>query len=160
MAYTLKGYSHFPYFLLKQLISDLSANGVTAVKCALLKDTYTPAQDTDEDYADISAYEITDDPDLDPDGDYTAGGLDAALLAGGASVSIVGRVTTVDFDDPTLEDCTMGAYKLALYDDTPVADADKKLIAFCDFGALKASNSGTYKVVINAAGLFTITVPA
>jgi hypothetical protein len=160
-TYALKGYSRFIFNLMKGLVSDLSANGVTSVKCALLMDTYTPNQDTHDAYADISTYEITDDATLDPDSDYPAGGLDAALLAGGASVSLVGRVTTFDVDNPSQANCTMGCYKLAFYDDTPALAANKKLICYSSLdGNLKASNSGTFQVVVNTSGLFTITVPA
>jgi hypothetical protein len=163
MAYILKGYSHFPYFLMKQLISDLSDDATTVIKCALMKDTYTPDQDADEDYSDISADEITADATLDPDTDYPAGGLDNdgahLLLNAGTSVSVSDRTTTFDIEDPTLSACTIGAYACVFYDDTPAADADKKLIAYCEFGAVKASNSGTYKIVVNVAGLFTLAVP-
>lgn len=160
MAYTLKGFSHFPYFLAKHLISDLSDQVNTVVKGALMKDAYTPNQDTDEDWADVSANDIHGDGTLDPDGDYPAGGIQFPGLAAGASVSISGRVTTVDFDDASMDDVTFGGYKLVIYDATPVADADKKLIAYCTFGGLKASNDGTYRIVLNTSGLFTMTVPA
>jgi hypothetical protein len=160
MAYTLKGYSHFPYYLLKGLVSDLSDQVNTVIKCALMKDSYTPDQDADTVFDDVSAHEITDDPTLDPDGDYPAGGLVLAGLPAGASVSISGRVSTVDFDDATLENCSIGGYKLVIYDATPASAEDQALIAYCDFGGLKASNSGTYKIVLNAAGLLTLTVPA
>lgn len=160
MAYTLKGYSHFPFYLLKGLVSDLSDQVSTVVKAALMKDAYTPDQDDDTAFSDVSANEITADPVLDPDLDYPAGGLTLAGLAAGASVSIVGRVTTVDFDDGSLDNVTIGGYKLVIYDATPVDPDDQVLIAYCEFGGLKASNSGTYKIVLNAAGLLTITVPA
>ena len=159
-TYTLKGFSHFPFFLLKGLVSDLSDEVGTVIKAALMKDAWTPDQDNDTVFSDISEHEITGDPVLDPDGHYTAGGLILAGLVAGASVSLSGRVTTVDFDDGTLDNVTIGAYKLAIYDATEGDPDDQVLIAFCDFGGLKASNSGTYKIVLHPSGLFTITVPA
>jgi hypothetical protein len=160
MAYTLKGYSHFPFFLLKQLVSDLSDQENTVIKCALMKDTYTPDQDNDTVFSDVFTHEITGDDTLDPDDDYPAGGLIFAGLAAGASVSVTGRVTKVDFDDASEENVTFGGYSLVIYDATPADPDDQVLIAFCDFGGLKMSNDGTYMIQLNAAGLFTITVPA
>ena len=160
MAYTLKGYSHFPFYLCKRLVSDLSANGVTVVKGALMKAAYVPDQDDDVVFSDVSANEITGDPVLDPDDEYPAGGLVFAGLAAGASVTVSGRVTKVDFDDASIEDVSIGGYSLVIYDATPADPDDQVLLAYCDFGSLKSSNAGTYMIVLNAAGLFTITVPA
>jgi len=160
MAYTLKGYSHFPFFLCKQLVSDLSAQGSTVIKGALMMATYVPDQDDDQVFEDVSAYEITGDDVLDPEDEYPAGGLTFAGLAAGASVSVSGRVTKVDFDDAAEEDVSFGGYVLVIYDATPADPGDQVLIAYADFGALKASNAGTYMIQLNAAGLFTITVPA
>ncbi len=159
MAYTLKGYSHFPYNLLKGLASDLSDQENTVIKGALMKDSYVPDQDDDKVFSDVSAHEITGDPTLDPDGDYPAGGLTFGGLAAGASVSVTGRVTTVDLDDAMLEDVSIGGYFLVIYDATPADPDDQVLIAYCDFGGLKMSSSGTYKIVLNEAGLFTMTMP-
>lgn len=153
-TYTLKGYSRFPLNLLAGSITALNGTA-TVIKCALVSGSYSFDQETHDSYSDISAYEITDDATLDPDGDYTAGGVSLTNVV----VSMTSRVTKFDSDDPTWDAVTIGAYGCVFYDDTPVSSSNKKLICYCNFGDLKASNSGTYKIVLSTSGLFTITVP-
>lgn len=155
----LKGYSNFAYNLLKGLVSDFS-DPDTIIKAALFKQSYVPDQDNDKFFSDISSHEITGDPVLDPNGDYPEGGFLLGCLPAGASVSIINRVTTVDFNDGTVENSTIGAWSVVIYDATKPDPDDQVLIAYSTFAKEMASNSGTYKIILNDGGLFSITVSA
>ena len=67
------------------------------------------------------------------------------------------KVMTFDADDVAWANSTITARYAVIYDATPAADADKKLLAYVDFGADKSSSSGTFQITWNASGIFTVT---
>ena len=145
MAESAKVYSKMHLNALKKLITDLSAGGTT-IKVSLHTSSYTPNQDTHESYADLTN-EVAN------GNGYTTGG---ATLANKA-LTTTGKVTTFDADDISWANSTITARYAAIYDATPAAAADKKLLAYVDFGADKVSTSGTFQITWNASGIFTIT---
>lgn len=147
MAVTAKCYGNMPLNALKALLTDLNAAG-TAIKCMLCTSSYTPDQDTHESKADITN-EVTGTG-------YTAGGATLATKA----VTYSSRVTKFDADDVQWASSTITARYAVLYDDTPAAAADKKLLLWVDFGADKSSENGTFKIQWAAGGIFTVTVAA
>jgi hypothetical protein len=146
MAVTVTMYGQFPLNTLKKLLSDLNAGG-SSIKMMLTTSSYSPNQDTHQCKSDVTN-EVTGTG-------YTAGG---AVLANKA-VSYASKVTKFDADDVLWSNSTITARRGVLYDDTPAADADKKLILCIDFGENKSSNNGDFKIEFSASGIFTITVP-
>lgn len=147
MAVTIKGYSNFPVNLLKQLFSDINAAG-SDVRVALCTSTYTPNQETHNDFADITN-EVSGDG-------YTAHGVALANKA----VTEATRVTTFDADNASWADSTITARYAIIYDYETAVDATSPLIAYVDFGEDKSSENGTFEIQWDAGGIFTITVPA
>ena len=147
MAVTAKVYGQMPLNSLKKLISDLNAVGTT-VMCMLCTDSYVPDQDTNESKADITN-EIVG-------AGYTAGGVELTTKA----LTYTSRVTKFDAEDAEWTSATFVARYAVIYDDTPVADADKKLLCWVDFGEDKSCENGTFRIQWNAGGIFTITVAA
>ncbi|MGA2159115.1 MAG: hypothetical protein ABSG90_07835 [Dehalococcoidia bacterium] len=146
MAESAKVYSKMHLNALKKLISDLSASGST-IKVSLHTSSYTPNQDTHESHADLTN-------EVASGNGYTTGGVTLANKALTAS----GKVTTFDADDVSWANSSITARYAVIYDATPAADADKKLLAYVDFGADKTSSSGTFQITWNASGIFTVTV--
>jgi hypothetical protein len=129
------------------LVSDLDGAGTT-LKCALLLDTYPFNQDTHISYADILAYEASG-------AGYSAGGV--ALTS--PVLSYATKVTSFDCDDPLWITVTVSTVRYAaIYDSTPSGNSNKKLLVLIDFGENKAASAGTFKIVLSAAGVFSITV--
>lgn len=133
---------------LKGLINDLSAGGTT-VKCALMKSAYTPDYAAHDNWGDVAANEI--DPATYPD--YAAGGV----ALGNKAVTTVALETFFDADDAEWTNATITAAYAVVYDDTPEADADKKLLACGDFDGDKSSTDGTFKVEWHENGIFKMT---
>ena len=147
MAVTAKAYGNLPLNALKKLITDLNAVGTT-VKCMLCTATYVPNQDTHTSKADVTN-EVTGTA-------YVAGGV----AIGTKSVAYAARVTTFDAADAEWANSTITARIAVVYDDTPAAAADKKLLLWVDFGENKSSEAGTFKIQWHASGIFTVTVAA
>lgn len=131
----------------KGLITDLNDAG-TAVKVALCTSTYTPNQDTHNDFADITNEVVG--------AGYAAGGAALATKA----VTYASRVTKFDADDVEWAASTITARYAIVYDSEPVAEGDECLICWIDFGEDKSSVDGTFKITWNASGIFTTTVAA
>ena len=142
MAVTAKVYSHLPY----SLASKLANLETDTIKCMLCTSSYTPSQD-DHDFKDDVDNEVSGTG-------YTAGG---ATMANNA-VSISTTVTKFDGDDVQWTTSTLTARYAVLYDSTPGSDATDPVIGYVDFGEDKSSEAGTFKLVWNASGIFTITV--
>ena len=145
MAVTAKMYGNFHLNAAKKLITDLSAVGTT-VKVALCTSTYTPSQDNHTSFNDITN-EVTG-------AGYTAGGATLSTK----TVTYSGAVTTFNADDVSWTSSTITARYAIIYDATPAAATDKKLIGYVDFGADMSSSNSTFQIVWNASGIFTVTV--
>ena len=124
---------------LGQKLIDLDTDDI---KCALVASTWTPNLATQDDWADVSANEITGDG-------YTAGGLSVTTLS---FVNSSGTVTW-DCDDPSW---TAGASGIAaryavFYDNT---DTAKTLICYSLLDTAPADHS------VSSGQVFLITLPA
>lgn len=118
------------------------------IKVALLSSSYTPNQDTDDYWDDVSTYQVTGTG-------YTAGGATLANKSVGYTSGT--NVTKFDADDVSWTTSTITARYAVIYDDTPATNATKPLIAYIDFGSDQSSSSGTFSIVWDAAGIFTTT---
>lgn len=117
------------------------------IKVALLSSSYTPNQDTDDYFNDVSAYEVTGTG-------YTAGGVTLANKS--VSYNSGTNVTKFDADDVSWTSSTITARYAVIYDSTGTASTSA-LIGYVDFGSNQSSSSGTFSIVWDAAGIFTTT---
>jgi hypothetical protein len=150
MAVTNKLYGNIFYNALMADITDISSAGTT-IKCCLLDSGYTFNQDTHVSYNDIAADEISSSS---PNIGYTTGG---ATLTG-KTLSYSNKVTTFDSVDASWSTATFTARYAVVYDDTPAAAADKKLLCIVDFGEDKSASAATFQIVWSASGIFSVTV--
>lgn len=146
MAVTGYLYHSFPQAALKKLISDLS-DASTSIKVALCTSSYTPSQSSHTSYNDLTN-------ELSTGNGYTAGG---AALAN-KTCEVTAGVTAFNADDVTWANSTLTARYAVIYDDTPAAAANKKLIMYLDFGTDYSTSSSTFMIVFNSSGIFSFTV--
>ncbi len=144
MAVNFYLFYKFPYNLLKNKISDLSAS-TTKIKVMLLSSSANPSQSTWDNKSDVTN-EITGTG-------YTAGGKEIT----NKTVTETSGTIIFDGDDVEWTSATFTARYAVIYDDTPTTNTDKKLIGYIDFGEDKSVENGTFKIVWNEAGIFTIT---
>ena len=111
-------------------------------KCMLVQSGYTPNFDTDSVFGDVSN-EVTGTG-------YTAGG--EALT--GMTFAISGGTITWDAGDVTWTSSTITNAAAAVIYNT--SEANKPLIAYVDFGGNFSTTSGTFQIVWNASGVFTL----
>jgi len=105
------------------------------IKICLLTNSYTPNQDTDETYSNVSSYEVAN------GNGYTTGG---ATLASKTLVYTAGtNITVLSSAAVTWSSSTITARYAAIYDDT---DATKPLICYIDFGADKSSSNNSFVI--------------
>ena len=133
--------------LMKALTKEIDFLGDN-MKVALVKDTYTPSQDTNAYWADVVAHEATGTG-------YTAGG--AALASktmtydGGTNKT---KLTAANSQWPA---STLTARYGVVYDDSPATAATKPLIGYIDFGANQSTSNTTFEIVWSAAGIVELT---
>ena len=135
------------YNSFKQKIMDGSIDLDTdTIKVALVTSSYTPDQDSHEDFADITN-EVSGTG-------YTAGG---ATLS---NVSITKDNTdnegVFDADDVTWSSSTITARGAVVYKDSGTP-ATSWLICYVDFGSDYSSVAGDFKITWNAEGIVNIT---
>ena len=111
-------------------------------KCMLVKAAYTPNFDTDSVFTDVSS-EVSGTG-------YTAGG--EAMTA--ITFAISGGTITWDAGDVTWTGSTITDARAAVIYNT--SEANKPLIAYVDFGGNFSTTSGTFQIVWNASGVFTL----
>ena len=127
------------------------ASGGSTFKCALLSDSYTPNQDTDEFWDDISSYEVSS-----GDG-YTTGGN--TLTLSDPSVDTATNKTVLDATDVQWTSLTKTARYAVVYHDSGTAGTSR-LIGYVDFGENKTASSGTLDITWDADGVFKTTTSA
>lgn len=144
MSVTALLYGSFPAKLANKEINYLS----DTIKVALVTSAYTPAQDTHAYFSDITN-EVTGTG-------YTAGGA----TLGSKTVTYTAGTNTQAFDaaDTAWTTATITARYAIIYDATPGTAATDPLIGYVDFGADVTSTAGTFTIVWDAAGLFSIAV--
>ena len=135
-------YSSFIEKMGNKLI-DLDAD---TFKMILLANTYTPAINTHDDYADVSGNELSGNG-------YAAVSLTVTWdRAGGATNTFDSSVNPVF----TAAGGSIVAKYAVIYDDTNATDA---LVAYCDLetggGDVTVTNGNTLTVTIHANGIFT-----
>ena len=146
MAVVAKMYGNCPANAFSGALSNLGAIG-TDIKVMLLTDGYNPDQQDDAVIGDVSTHEV--------DGtNYDAGGKSLT----NKSLTHDTNVTTFTADEVAWDNSTMSVKYAVLYDNTPAAAGDKTLISYVDFGENVSSFDGTFKIVWNAGGIFTVTV--
>lgn len=138
-------YGQFPFNAYRRLVNDLGLVG-TVVKVMLCTSAYIPNQNTHQSRADITNEVVGV--------GYTAGGRTLA----NKSLTYANRVTTFTADPVEWTNSTITARYAVIYDDTPVANADKRLIGWIDLGSDRISSEGTFRINWNASGIFTSTV--
>ena len=118
------------------------------IKVALVKDTYTPSQDTNQYWGDVVANEATGTG-------YTAGGATLAskpLTYDGFTNKL--KLATANAQCPA---STVMACYAVVYDDSPSTNATKPLLGYVDFGANQSTSNTTFEIVWSSAGIFEIT---
>ncbi len=122
----------------------------TTVKLALATSSYTPNQDTNDFWDDVSANEM-------PAGNgYTTGGVTLAGVAW--SYDSATQQVRLDFDDPSWTFTAPKSWQYAvLYIDTAGASSTDPVIAYLDWGSTQTVSTA-YTLTLNAAGLLYIDV--
>lgn len=118
------------------------------IKIALATNSYTPNQDTHDFFNDITN-EVTGTG-------YTSGGATLASVTWGYTSG----TNTWKFDaaDAAWTSSTITARYAIIYDSTPGTSATNPLMAYIDFGADVTTTAGTFTIVFDSAGIFTVTV--
>jgi len=128
---------------------NFESPGGNGVKCAIVKSTYTPNQNTHDFWDDVSSTEVSGTG-------YTAGGN--VMSNGAASVDVSGNVT-VDLDDPATWSQNGAGFtdgrRAIIYKDTGTASTSRLIAYSDDFGANKGNVDGDFTITLNSAGLFT-----
>lgn len=119
------------------------------IKCALATSSYTPNQDTDNYFNDVTN-EVTGTG-------YSAGG--AALAS--KTITYTGATNKWVFDaaDTSWSSSTITARYAVVYEDTGTSTTSA-LIGYENFGADVSTTSGTFTITWNASGIVEITVGA
>jgi hypothetical protein len=122
------------------------------IKVALMNATYAALSDATkhghEFWSDVSSNEVG------ASGTYSAGG---STLASKTSAQSAGTYT-FDAADPTAwTGATIAAAGCIIWEDTAGASTTDPVIAYLDFGGTITSTAGTFTLVFNASGIFTIS---
>jgi hypothetical protein len=119
------------------------------IKVALCTSSYTPNQDTQVFYSDITN-------ELTTAGGYTAGGA----TLGSKTLDYTAGTNVIKFDaaDVVWSSSTITARYAVIYDDTPATAGTKPLIGYVDFGADATTSNGAFTITWDATGIFKITV--
>ena len=144
MALSAYAYGNFSYNLTQNNINDLADAG-TEIRCALLSDSYTPSQNIDDSWSDVSEHEIEGEG-------YNSGGEEIT----NKSLEQIDGATIFDGDNPEWTNTTLDARWAVFYDDTPTGDTDKKLISYVDFGEVKSTSDATFRIEIDDDGIARI----
>lgn len=118
-----------------------------AIKVMLCTSTYVPNQDTHAYKTDVTN-EVTGTG-------YTAGG--GALQNLSTSYTAGTNTLVLNADDISWANSTIVARYAVVYDSTPATDATRPLLGYVDFGQDVSTTAGTFSIVWDAAGLFTLT---
>ena len=134
------------YNSFKQKIMDGSIDLDTdTIKVALVTSSYTPNQDTHEDYADITNEVVGT--------GYSAGG--ATLANKTVTKDNTDNEGVFDADDAVFSSSTLTARGAIVYKDSGV-DATSWFVAYYDFGSDKSSTSGDFTIQWGAEGIINL----
>lgn len=118
------------------------------IKVALVSDSWTPSQDTNSYWGDVSSNEVSGTG-------YVAGG--ATLASKTMTYDGATNKTKLSAANAQWPASTITARYAVVYDDTPSTDASKPLLGYVDFGANQSTSSTTFEIVWSAAGIFELT---
>lgn len=122
-----------------------------SIKVALTTSSYSPAQDTD-DYFDDVTNEVSGT-------NYTAGG--AAIANDTLTYTAGTNVLKYDGDDVSWASSTISGARVAvIYDSTPGADSSRPVIGYCVFDGDVSTSAGTLSIAWDSAGILTATAAA
>lgn len=147
MAVISKVYGQATLNAFKGKVSDLSSTG-SDIRVALLTTSYSPDQDNHENYGQLTGEVVGT--------NYIAGG--AALTNKAITYDGITNVIKFDADDVEWSNSTITARYAVIYDNTPTLPADKKLVAYVDFGENKISSEGSFKIFWHTDGIFKTTI--
>lgn len=133
--------------LLQVLNKEVDWNSDT-IKVALCTADYTPDQDTD-DYFDDVTNEVTGDG-------YVAGGLTLGSCT--VAYDAVGKEVQLKAGDATWETVTLTARYGVIYDASPATAATRPLIGYVDFGANKTPSGGPLTIKWSSGVVLKATV--
>lgn len=119
------------------------------IKVALLSSAFTPNQDTQDYFDDVSTNEVTGTG-------YTSGG--ATLSGKSVSYNSSTNEFTFDADDVTWASSTITARYAVIYDASPATNATRPLIGYVDFTSDQSSTNGNFTITWDATGIFKFTV--
>jgi hypothetical protein len=137
MAVTAYAFSKFAQYLAnKQIDFDTDT-----IKVALFTNSYTPNQDTDDLYSNLSNEHAAT-------GNYSTGGETLS----NASLTQTLNVIKLDGDNITWSSSTITARYAVIYDST-----NSCLIAYVDFGEDKSSSGSDFTITWNESGIVTLT---
>lgn len=120
------------------------------IKLALLDATYTPDQDADTYWSDVSSKQVSGTG-------YTAGGQTIANRASSYNAST--NTVKLDGDDVTWSPVTVTARWGVIYKDTG-SGATSPLLAYVDLGGTQTIAGAAFSVVWSANGILTATAGA
>ena len=116
------------------------------IKVALVTSSYTPDQDADEFFDDVTN-EVSGTG-------YTAGG--ATLASAAVTEDTTNDLGKFDAADVTWSSSTITARGAVIYKSTGTASTSP-LIAYIDFGADKSSSAGDFTIQWSSSGILTLT---
>lgn len=119
------------------------------IKVALLTSSYTPDQDADDYFNDVSSFQVTGTG-------YTAGG--ATLANKTATYTGATNKLVLDADDVSWTSSSITARYAVVYNSSPSTDATRPLIGFVDFGTNQTTSNGTFTIVWDSNGIVEFTV--
>lgn len=146
MAVVAKMYGNCPANAFTGKLHDLGSEE-TDIRVMLLTNEYTPDQVNDKVIGDVSEFEVVGQ-------NYEAGGKSLT----NKTLTHANNVTTFNADEVYWDNSTLSVKYAVLYDNTSPVPEEKTLISFVDFNEVVSSFDGTFKIVWNAGGIFTITV--
>ena len=124
---------------------DFDDTAVGRFKCMLVESGYTPNFATDSVFGDVGN-EVTGTG-------YTAGGEALTGVTFDITGGAVNAIITWDAGDVTWTSSTITNAAAVIYN---TSEANKPLIAYVDFGGNFSTTSGTFQIVWNASGVFTL----
>lgn len=118
------------------------------IKCALMTSDFTPDQDTQEFWGDISANEAEGTG-------YTAGGK--ALTTSAPAYDAAGNTVKLDAEDVVWANSTITATHAVIYKDTG-NPATSPLLGYVDFGGSVVNYNGDFTIQWDETGVLKLSV--
>lgn len=131
-------YNSFKASIMNDEVADLSTDDI---RVALLDSGYTPDIDAHTTWGDVSTSEVTGTG-------YTSGG--EQLTGVSVSTDTTDDEGVFDASDVTWASSTIDAQYAVLYDSS---STDNDLICVFDFGSVKSSSNGDFKIQWNSEGI-------